>query len=185
MTTPLINYNPPKNWVNRLQADDQIWLVKERRHAFVSFPFERPRPGYSTGRLVFRRVIDQYLQPNEVWFVSSDGCGIDGSLLMQPLQGHLGEEEVVPQSILARLEERIIRLEIRIQALERQQVNDVDTSQAASQVAANIQSMLQFLPLALPTPGEHQARVDADLAAVEEDVPVTEPTTRSRHVEID
>jgi hypothetical protein len=77
--------NPPQDWVNRLRQGDYVWLVKQKTYAEICFPWIPPEPGHKTGRLGVRHgLLDS-------WYISSEGRGIDGSLLMLPIEGYLAE----------------------------------------------------------------------------------------------
>ncbi len=102
--------NPPQDWVHNLREGCEVWLTKERVVAAVVAPFTRPVSSYRTGRLFIRKngVIDY-------WFVSSNGKGIDGSTIMQPLEGSLPETPVELRSSEAeelRLEISKLRAEV-------------------------------------------------------------------------
>ena len=77
--------NPPEGWVKRLRPGNYVWLVKEKKPAEICFPFVYPDPGYRTGRLGVRHgLLDS-------WYIDENGRGLDHSLLMLPIEGHLLE----------------------------------------------------------------------------------------------
>lgn len=107
--------NPPPQWVLRLREGCQIWLVKEQEIALVVAPFTPSVGGHITGQLFIRRnrVIDY-------WYVSDSGHGINGSLLMLPIQGSLPD---TPAKLTSQENEelliRIAKLENKVRSLER------------------------------------------------------------------
>jgi len=92
MTTQIID-NPPKGWMRNLVQDCHVWLTKEKTTATVVAPFNPPVGAHRTGQM-FIRVNGRI----DYWFVSEDGRGIDGSRLMQPLEGNLPDEPASLQS---------------------------------------------------------------------------------------
>lgn len=72
-----ILHHIPDNWLLLYEPGMIVWLTKEKRYAVVCSHFQ-PDPPYPTGLLS----IDK---PEEPWFVSPNGLGVDGSLIMQPL----------------------------------------------------------------------------------------------------
>lgn len=120
--------NPDPNWIERLRTGNKVWLAKEQQIAVIEYPYE-PEVGHKTGRIGVKRYIDgiQGAFIDEVhyithpWFITLDGCGIDGSLLMLPIEGELADNP-------APLEEPIVRQLIRtIQKLEKR-VNSLELS---------------------------------------------------------
>lgn len=98
--------NPPQGWVRHLSDGCYVWLTKEQEVATVVAPFTPPMGRQRTGRLFIRR---NYDGPIDYWFVSADGKGIDGSTIMEPLEGSLPESPVELQSS----EAQELRLEIQ------------------------------------------------------------------------
>lgn len=116
MTDSIVIQNPPNQWVRNLREDCQIWLVKEREMAWVVAPYTPSLGGHRTGRLFIRRMN----RGIDYWFVSDTGRGIDGSLLMLPIQGSLPE---TPVQLTSKENEdlviRISRLEERLKRIDR------------------------------------------------------------------
>ena len=81
---PDIIRNPPAEWLRNLTEGCHVWLPKLYSRAFVVAPFLPPIGQARTGRLFI-----QVHGVIEYWFVSADGLGIDGSRIMEPLQGSL------------------------------------------------------------------------------------------------
>ena len=82
-----IIFAPPKDWIIYLQKGHKIWLVKEKKVAFVK---SEMRFDYSktifNGMFYIRLEIDG----NDVsWHTSSEGKGFDGSLILLPIEGNL------------------------------------------------------------------------------------------------
>jgi len=84
-TEPKVVPHPPENWVECLRPGHRIWLVKEQRDARVAFPWDPPEPGHMAGRLA----IDWGYNKIHVWYVTINGCGLDGDPLILPYEGHL------------------------------------------------------------------------------------------------
>lgn len=106
--------NPPPNWLERLRRDHKIWLVKEQETASVEFPYEPSEPGRLCGRIGIRR--HNNIQS---WFISTNGEGINGSLLMQPLQDNLPDNpEPLPESIVRQIQRTLEQLDTRLYKLE-------------------------------------------------------------------
>lgn len=106
--------NPPKGWVRHLRESCEVWLTKERAIAVVVAPFTPPVGRQRAGRLFISRAggIDY-------WFVSDEGKGIDGSTIMQPIEGSLPETPVALQSSEAEeLRLEIAKLRAQIQTLQ-------------------------------------------------------------------
>ena len=84
---------PQGQWMRRLRESNWIWLVKEQQYATVAFPWQPPEPGFRTGRLVLTKLIEHggqlYRGETQVWYVGSEGEGLDGKLLVLPCEGHL------------------------------------------------------------------------------------------------
>jgi hypothetical protein len=89
---------PPGEWLRRLRPQDCIRLVKEYVNAVVSFPWVPPRPGGRCGELVFRQLSwrNELCGP-QIWYIDGFGRGFDGSSLILPCEGYLGETAVTEQ----------------------------------------------------------------------------------------
>src|ERR1019366_2736784 len=114
---------PPVNWLERLRRGHKIWLCKERETAIVEFPYEPPEPGYKTGRIGISRYndIENRVLGIQSWFIDSNGLGIDGSPLMQPMIGNLPENPgPIPEPIVRQIERTLERLDRRITSIEHQ-----------------------------------------------------------------
>src|SRR6185436_18242177 len=94
MSIRIINYSPPQNWMRRIKTSHAVWLVKEEVWAQTETPWIPPEPGRRCGQITIRRVINNWLQSPETWFVGIDGKGLDSSQLMYPAEGHLADTEI-------------------------------------------------------------------------------------------
>lgn len=74
---------PSYEWVHRLGPDTHIWLVKEKCFAQITAPI-MPSPNNARMWLVPLRWNSD---PTVRWEVDLDGCGYDGSQLLQPVFG--------------------------------------------------------------------------------------------------
>lgn len=114
-----INYNPPERWMRRLKVGHIVWLIKEELWASVACNWIPPEPGSRAGEIAIRRVINNYLQPPECWYINIEGKGLNGGLLMLPAEGHLEDDEVPLNDLhkiydcLDKLEEKILSLSWR------------------------------------------------------------------------
>tara|TARA_Y100000310_G_scaffold291785_1_gene319989 strand:+ start:624 stop:953 length:330 start_codon:yes stop_codon:yes gene_type:complete len=68
-------------WVPLLKVDDFVWLCREGKMAIVVWPFDRARG--MIGISVYEN--DRSLT-NQNWYVRSNGCGMDGTTIMQPTE---------------------------------------------------------------------------------------------------
>jgi hypothetical protein len=71
-------YNPPQGWLRAYEPGMIVWLVKEKRYAVVCSEF-RIDGNYETGLLDIDNI-------GKYWFVCENGGGVDGSLLMLPVE---------------------------------------------------------------------------------------------------
>lgn len=109
-----IIHNPGPNWVERLRSGNRVWLVKENQIADIDFPYDPPEPGYKTGRIGVKRWAIAHS-----WFIDSNGCGIDGSLLMLPIEGELADNPApLEETVIRQLRRVIEKLERRVEQLE-------------------------------------------------------------------
>jgi hypothetical protein len=69
---------PPKDWLLAYEPGMVVWLVKEKRYAVVCSDYKNNDGGYYTGLLDVDNI-------GKYWFVDKNGRGIDGSLLMLPV----------------------------------------------------------------------------------------------------
>lgn len=107
--------NPGENWLTRLRTGNKVWLVKEQKTAEVVFAYEPSPQGYKTGRIGIRH------GSLDAWFVDTNGRGIDGSLLMQPIVGHLADNpQPLAEPIIRQLQRTVENLQQRVAKLERQ-----------------------------------------------------------------
>jgi len=105
--------DPPSNWVTRLRRQHKIWLVKQKHEATITFPYEPPEFGHKTGYLGVN---------NDSWFTDVNGYGIDGSLLILPIEGNFPENppELPPVEIrhfrkeIEKINNRLTQLEYYI-----------------------------------------------------------------------
>jgi len=105
---------PDSNWLARLRHGNKVWLAKEQREAVVEWPYEPPDPGHKCGRIGIR------LGHLDSWFIDSNGRGIDGKPLMQPIEGELPENPPpLPDNEVRRLQREFEYLEHRVEHLER------------------------------------------------------------------
>jgi hypothetical protein len=74
---------PAYEWIHRLGPDTHIWLVKEKCFAQVTAPIV-PSPNSARMWLVPLRWNSD---PTVRWEMDLDGCGYDGSQLLQPVFG--------------------------------------------------------------------------------------------------
>ena len=93
-----------------------VWLAKEGHEARIESPYQPSLGRAHTGRIFLR--IHGHI---DYWFVDDGGRGIDGSILMQPLEGNLPDIPALLQS--GEAEE--LRLEI---ARLRKDITDVCTA---------------------------------------------------------
>lgn len=111
--------NPPENWLENLRRGHKVWLTKEQEWAEIEFPYEPPEPGYRTGRIGISRFSNNTYRGIESWFISSNGEGIDGSQLMQPIEGNLPDNpKPLPEPIVRQMQRIIDHLNQRVDALE-------------------------------------------------------------------
>lgn len=107
--------NPPFGWVENLRRGCKVWLVKSQEQAEIEFAYEAAEPGLRSGRLGIR-VRGQV----QLWWVGINGEGIDGSVLLRPLEGHLPKNpEPLPEPLIRQMQRQIERLEHRVTQLER------------------------------------------------------------------
>jgi len=94
-TKPLMQDIPDGPWMRRLKEANWIWLAKEQEYATVTFPWQPPEPGFSSGRLVITRCQQWHdgfhMAGTQVWYVGSRGEGLDGKQLIIPCEGFLSE----------------------------------------------------------------------------------------------
>lgn len=103
--------NPPHNWVERLRPGHSVWLSKEQQEAVIDFAYEPPEPGFRCGRIGICH--------SGAWFVGLNGEGINGSLLLQPIEGHLPENpEPLPEPLIRQMQRAMERLDNRVRTLE-------------------------------------------------------------------
>ena len=106
--------NPVSSWLARLRRGNRVWLPKEGCEATVEWPYEPPDPGYKCGMIGIRR---GYL---DSWFVDSNGKGIDGNPIMQPIEGELPENPTpLPDNETRHLQRAVEYLTLRVEDLER------------------------------------------------------------------
>lgn len=110
----MIIENPVQNWLANLRQGNKVWLPKEQREAVVEWPYEPPDPGYKCGRIGIR------LGLLDSWFVDSNGRGIDGKPLMQPIEGEMPIDPApLPDNEVRHLQRAVEYLTQRIERLER------------------------------------------------------------------
>ncbi len=112
----VINHSPDENWVERLRRNNKIWLVKENEYAVVEWEWEPPEPGHRSGRIGIHRAGQTFSLQN--WFVSADGCGIDGSRLFLPVEGHLLDDpEPLSEPEIRQIRRELDRLRKKVEYL--------------------------------------------------------------------
>ena len=131
ITNPPANWiitNPPANWMERLRKGHCVYLVKEQEMASVEFPYEPAEPGTRIGRIGIQRfgAYENRWLDIQSWYVSSEGLGLDGLPLMQPLVGNLPDNpDPLPEPMVRRLQRAIEHLEHRVEMLEQDQNKDL------------------------------------------------------------
>ncbi len=92
----IISQSPDDSWMERLRRNNKVWLVKEKEYATIEWEWEPPEPGHITGRIgINRKCQFSTLQTTlQSWMISADGCGINGSRLLLPVEGHLLDNPV-------------------------------------------------------------------------------------------
>lgn len=112
--------NPPQGWVRNLREGCEVWQTKQKTVATVVAPFTPSMRLGSTGRLFIR----QFGHGIDYWFVSENGKGIDGSTILEPIEGSLPDTPALLQSSEAEeLKLEIARLRAEVQALSRMVLN--------------------------------------------------------------
>lgn len=112
---------PIEPWVQRLRRDNRVWLVKEKRPAFIAWAWEPPEPGVVTGsgRIAIQPLINNHVQPVQVWFVDIMGRGINRSQLFAPIEGQLpDEEEPIDEVVVRKLKRDMAHMLHRLEQLE-------------------------------------------------------------------
>jgi hypothetical protein len=111
---------PPREpWVDRLRRNHRVWLVKEQIQAIVAWAWEPPEPGMNSGRIAIQKLINNYVQRVEVWYVDVLGRGINKSQLFAPLEGHLPDEpEPISEPIVRQLQRDNAAMKHRLEVLE-------------------------------------------------------------------
>lgn len=102
--------NPTPNfWVKNLRRDNKIYLVKEKQYAFIEFAYDGSKIGISRNKY----------GGCESWFVNVDGSGIDGGLLMLPVEGYFSENpENIDNSEIDKLKIEIEILKNKINRIQ-------------------------------------------------------------------
>lgn len=97
---------PVGRWVDRLQLDQWVFLVKQNQFATVEWRFLEdqshsnrlraalhPNPDQSVGRIAFKLYKDigdnTFYQEQQTWWMRANGTGFDRSQLILPCEGNL------------------------------------------------------------------------------------------------
>ena len=112
--------DPDDEWMERLRRGNKIWLVKEGEYATVEWPWEPPGLGRFAGRIGINRSVGDtiILGQCQSWFVTVNGCGMDGKKLFLPVDGHLEDNPsplLEPQ--LRQLERELEHLKKKVEYL--------------------------------------------------------------------
>ena len=101
-------------WVQLLRKGHTVWLSKERVFVTVAYPYEPPSPGHICGEIAIRK--DGRIH---TWFLDLEGRGMDGSQLLEPVEGQLADpSDVLPVPAERYLLRVVDELEHRIRNLE-------------------------------------------------------------------
>jgi hypothetical protein len=112
---------PREPWLDRLRRDHRVWLVKENRPAIVAWAWEPPDPGtvLGTGRIAIQPLVDNHVQPVQVWYADVLGRGINRSQLFAPIEGQLpAEASPISEPVVRQLMRTVAALNHRIEQLE-------------------------------------------------------------------
>lgn len=112
---------PTSPWLSRLRKGHRVWLIKENTPAIVAWAWEPPEPGVVTGsgRIAIQPLINNHVQPVQVWFADVYGRGINRSQLFVPIEGQLPDEETpISEPLVRQLKRDQAVLLHRIEQLE-------------------------------------------------------------------
>ena len=119
---------PTSDWLDRLRQGNWVWLVKEEEFAVIEWEWEPPQPGYITGRICIMRYQNDTFTTQQTWFISNNGCGIDGSLLFLPVEGHLSDAPPdIPIPEVRKIHRELDRLKRRVSVLDAKKVYKIIT----------------------------------------------------------
>lgn len=109
-------------WIERLRRNHRIWLVKQEQVAIVAFAWDPPEPGVvtGTGRLALQPLVDNHVQPVQVWFVDLHGRGIDRRQIILPIDGNLPEAPTpIAEPVIRQLRRANAQLVRRVESVEK------------------------------------------------------------------
>jgi hypothetical protein len=97
---------PDEPWVDRLRRGHVVYLPKEGVHARIEFAYEPPEPGCRLGFIGVHRAGHPYC--DLPWFISPEGCGLDGTQIMLPTEGNLPDEPAPISGVWTRHVETVL-----------------------------------------------------------------------------
>ena len=110
---------PDSEWVERLRPGHWIYLVKEGHFARIAHSYEASN-GNQCGQIFIHKFPNNCFTGTEQWYVRSDGRGLDGNLLIAPVEGNVTDKPLpYTGTEVQKLERRLYELTTRIQRLER------------------------------------------------------------------
>lgn len=103
---------PQPNWLYFVPQGFEVWLVKEKIPALVESKFR-------FDKIVIRKwdsIYNRWDWASEQWWVDQNGKGLDGSLLMKPIKGHIMPSEIDCYNTreINKLKERVRELEEKL-----------------------------------------------------------------------